>query len=231
MQLEELERRWQQLDQKLDRSLALQTRLAREVVLRPVRRRLHRWGVWPAIDLAFGVGVFLFVGSFVAGHGPDWRLELPAIAVMAGAVGLSADSIRQLKRLSELDWCGPVAGIQSSLERLRADRIRQFKWVMLLSPLVGFCGLMVAIHWLVARLPVDGDRILDRIDPGWVAGNYLFGVLFVPLGYYVARLLAYKGRGQPWWQAVLDGISGNSLKAAARDLEQWASLSSGRTGF
>jgi len=51
---------------------------------------------------------------------------------------LLAASIRQLERVAKLDWCGPVAEIQSSLERLRVVKIRQFKWIMLLSPLVGF---------------------------------------------------------------------------------------------
>jgi hypothetical protein len=49
-------------------------------------------------------------------------------------------------------------------------------------------------------------------------------VLFVPLGYLVARVLATRCHGHRWWQAVLDDISGNSLKVAALDVERWASL-------
>ena len=118
----------------------------------------------------------------------------------------------------------PVAEIQSSLARLRVAKIRQFKWIILLSPLVGFCGLMVGLYWFFGRLSDDRVNILDQLDPWWIVANYAFGVLFVPMGYFSARVLAERCHRHRWWQAVLDGISGNSLKAAALDVERWASL-------
>jgi hypothetical protein len=177
----------------------------------------------------FCVGVLLLGSAYLRDHWRDTRLAAPAGVVVAGAAALLADSIRQLARVAELDWGGPVAEIQGSLERLRVARIRQFKWVILLAPLMGFCGLVVGLHGL------SGGRvnIPDAFDPWWVAANYAFGVLFVPLGYLAARALADRCRGRPWWRAVLDDIAGNSLRAASQDVERWASLrqeDSGRGG-
>jgi hypothetical protein len=70
--------------------------------------------------------------------------------------------------------------------------------------------------------PAARVNILDKLNP-WIVANYAFGVLFVPLGYLVARVLAERCHRHRWWQAVLD-ISGRSLKVAALDVERWASL-------
>lgn len=224
MRLEELHEQWQRLDQKLDQSLALQTELARRLVMQPARQRVTRMAVWPAIDIVACVGGLLLCGAFLGGHWRDWRLVAPASVVMLCGIALLISSILQLDRVSRLDWSGPVAEIQGSLERLRSVKIQQFKWIILLSPLLGFCGLMVGLHWLVERLSDHRVNIFDKLDPSWIVGNYIFGVLFVPLGYFVARLLAERCQGYRWWQAVLDDISGRSLKAAALDVGRWASL-------
>lgn len=224
MQLEELQQQWQWLDQKLDQSLALETELVRRVVMQPARRCVNRLAVWPAIDIVFCAGGLLLGGAFLSDHWRDWQLVAPASAVMIGLFALLADSIRQLQRVAALDWGGPVAEIQGSLERLRVAKIRQFKWIILLAPLVGFCGLMVGLHWLFGGLSDDRVNILHKLNPWWIGANYAFGVLFVPLGYLVARVLAKRCHSHRWWQAVLDDISGNSLKAAALDVERWANL-------
>lgn len=224
MQLEELQQQWRRLDQKLDRSLALETELVRRVVMQPARRRVNRLAFWPAVDVAFCVGVLLLGGAFVSGHWRNWDLMMPTSTVMIGVIALLASSIHQLERMAALDWSGPVAEIQRSLERLRGAKIRQFKWIILLSPLVGFCAFVVGLHWLFEWLTGDRVNILDKIDPWWIVANYAFGALCVPLGYYLARVLAERCHHYRWWQAVLDDISGKSLKAAALDVERWASL-------
>ncbi|MDG3006960.1 hypothetical protein [Paludisphaera mucosa] len=224
MELEELQQEWRRLDQKLDRSLSLQTELVRQVVMPPARRRVRRLAVWPAIDVAFCVFGLILVGTFVSGHGSEWRLLAPAIAVMIGFIALLASSIRQLAAVGRIEWSGPVAEIQAALERLRVAKIRQFKWVMLHSPLLGFCGFLVGAHWLFDWLTEGRVDVLARLDARWVAANYAFGVLFALAGRHVARWLAARWAGRPWWRATLDGVSGESLRAAARDVDHWASL-------
>jgi hypothetical protein len=224
MQFEDLQRQWQRLEEKLDRSLALEAELARRVVVEPARRRVNRLALWIAIDVACCVGVLLVGATFLAGEWRDWRFVLPASAVALSALALLVDSILQLDRVTALDWSGPVARIQVSLEQLRVAKIRQFKWIMLLSPLVGFCGLMAGGHGLLQWLSGGRANLLDQLDPWWFVGNFAFGVLFVPLGYLAARVLARRCHRNRWWQAVLDDISGKNLNSAALDVERWASL-------
>jgi hypothetical protein len=231
MQLEELQQKWQRLDEKLDQSLAIQTELLRQSGVRPVRRRIRQFAVWPAIDLAFGAGVALFAGSVLGDHWRDGQLAAPALVLLGSAVALAISSVLQLRHVAELDWCGPIAEIQSALQRLQTLKIRQFKWIILCSPLVGFCALMVALQWPFAEGYVPRRiHIMDRVDPWWVLGNYAFGILFVPVGYFVARFLSQRYQRQQWWRAAVQDISGNSLKSAVRDCEHWASLLGPKNG-
>jgi len=173
---------------------------------------------------AFWIAGLLIAGLAVSQQWQDWRLMLPASVVAVSFLTLLIDSVRQLEQVSAVDWTGPVAVIQETLERLPVATIRQFKWITLLSPLVGFCGLLVAekgvLNW------VSGGRadLLSKFDRWWIVSNILFGVLFVPAGYFIARKLGQKCHRHRWWQSVLDGISGTSLKAAMQEVDRWASL-------
>lgn len=139
---------------------------------------------------------------------------------MLAAVALLQGSVRQLMRLSDLDWTGPVADIQAALGRIRLAKIRPFKRVILFGPLVAFCGCVLVFTQLTRGHPAA----LDKLDGPWVLYNCGFGFLFVPLGYLTAAL-ARRCRRHPWWQSVLDDISGTTLKSAAHDVDRWARLS------
>lgn len=224
MEPEELQEQWRRLERKLDQSLALETELVRQVMMQPTRRRVNRLAIWPMLDVLFCVGVLSLSGMSLAANSDDWRLVAPAILVMTSAIALLVDSLRQRERVSRLDWSGPVAEIQSTLEGLRVAKIRQFKWVILFSPLIGFSGFVVGLQGLVGWFTHHRVNIFDKWNSWWVVSNYVFGLLFVALGYQIAGILARRCHQRSWWQAVLDGISGTSLKAATRDVERWASL-------
>ena len=221
MQLEELQRQWHRLDEKLAQTLTLERELLRQAMLPASRRRVQRLAIWPALDVAFCLGILLLTGAFLNHHWPVPSLVGPTIVVMVAAVLLLIGSIRQLARVAEVDWCGPVVEIQRALSQLRIDKVRQFKWVLLASPLVGFSGLIVGLQWLLDRLP-EPHFILEKLDPWWIAANYLFGVLFIPCGYAVVRHLAQRYHTRGWWQRVLDDVSGTSINRARRELEHWA---------
>lgn len=223
MKLEELHEQWRQLDQKLDRTLALGSELMREIVFQPARRRVHRLAFWPVFDLLFCVSVILFGVAFLGSRPRDENQVVPAVVLIVGTLGYLASCVWQLHLISLLDWSGPVAAIQAVLEQLRVMRIRQFKWIILLSPLLGFCALMIGLHWLFEWLTVDRVKILSQLN-AWIAANYLFGVMFIPVGYFLAGVLARRCSHYSWWQTILDDISGKNLKSATLDVQRWASL-------
>jgi hypothetical protein len=224
VQLEELQQQWNRLDQKVERALSLETELVRRVIVQPARTRVQRQAFWPAIDIALCVGGILLIALFDRNHRHDWRAMAPAGVATLSLIALFATSVRQLQLVAEIDWTRPVAEIQRALERLRLAKIRQFKWVILLAPLVGFCGLVVALQWLITWASAGQHGMFDKFEHRWIVANYVFGVLFIPLGYTIARMLAARCGHHRWWQSVLDDISGKSLKSAAADIDRWARL-------
>lgn len=80
MELDQLQERWRQLDEKLGRTLATNAALLQQIGLQRTRRHIDRLAVLPAIDLAFGVGVLLVTGSFLGDHWPEPTLVLPCWA-------------------------------------------------------------------------------------------------------------------------------------------------------
>ncbi|HMP01876.1 MAG TPA: hypothetical protein PKD86_06625 [Gemmatales bacterium] len=227
MQLEQLQAQWRQLDQTLKQTLALQQEVFRQAVIAPARRRVHWLAFWPGLDVAFCCIVMLLGGAFLSSHWSEPRLVVPAAVVMAAALALLISSVRQLVLLGELDWSGPVAAIQHALQRLKVQKIRQFKWVMLLAPLVGFSGLVVGLQAGLGWLTDGRVDVVERLGSAWMLANYAFGLAFVPVGGIVADWLARRYQGQGWWRAVLDDISGASLNAAAREVERWVRLEQG----
>ncbi len=223
MQLEELQQQWQRLDEKLERTLNMDSEILRLTVTRPARQRMNRSAIWPALDVAFCLAILLVTAPFLGRHWPNWSLVGPTVVVIMAAIALMIDSIRQLIRVSEINWSGSVVDIQSSLSRLHMAKIRQFKWVILLSPLVWICGLIVGLQWLMDWAP-EPHFILDKLSPAYVAGNYAFGVLFIVFGHAIVRFLAARFGNRGWWQRALADISGSSMKKTTEELERWASL-------
>ena len=218
MELDQLQERWCQLDHKLDRALATNPALLRQIVLQGTRRHINRLAVWPVIDLAFGGGVLLVTGSFLGDHWPEPTLAAPALALMVATVLFVIGNVRQLASASRVAWDGPIAEIQLAVSRLRHARIRQFKWIILLSPLLWICAMTVG-----SKLVLDVN-VIKAFDPAWVVANIAFGLLFVPAGVVIARALGRRWQHHSFWRNLLDDISGRSLASAQQDLNRWAEL-------
>ena len=223
MQLEELRQQWQRVEEKIDRTLAIEDELVRQVVLSTTRGRINRGAIWPVLDVAFGLAVVLFSGSFLGDHHNTWSLAAPAGIVLVAATVYLVDSVYRLVQMARINWSETIVEIQTSLAQIRVGRLRQFKWVILFSPLVGFSALIVVVQWLLDRLP-EQHFILNEVDPVWVAANFIFGVLFVPLGYLAIRFLAKRYRTRGWFQDFLDDLSGTSVRRAEQEVERWIHL-------
>ncbi|MDG2383381.1 MAG: hypothetical protein P8N76_17050 [Pirellulaceae bacterium] len=223
MQFEELEQQWKQLDNKFDQLLRIERRILEEVAKKPAQNRVARLAIWPSLDLVFCLLVALVFGGILGDHWQETSIAGPAFLVLAAAILLLISSIWQLVQLASINWSHTVKTIQCSLTSLRMMKIRQFKWIILLSPLVGFSAFLAGLQWVNHR-QVDPLLPFEALDPIWVVTNYTFGLAFIPLGYLASRFAARRYQSRDWFRCLLDNVSGIHLQLTQQELQAWQDL-------
>ncbi len=147
-------------------------------------------------------------------------LMLPVLVLIAGAIAMCVSSIRQIVLLTEMDWSGPVVSIQRKLSSLHVVQTRQIYWILLMSPIVGFCRLIVVLQWLLDFLP-EPHSIFEKLNAHWLWSNVVFGIAFVVVGYLATRFFASRFRNHSWWKNIEESLAGRTVVCALADLDQW----------
>jgi hypothetical protein len=205
MELDDLKKRWEEQDRKLDASIRLDTALLRASVLGKTGTALRLLVASLVIDLA----IALWLGSFVADHVAQTRFLVPGAALLVGVIALAILSVRQIEALSQVDYDAPIVTIQKRLESLRVERIRSVKWTLLLAPLAWTPLLIVAQKALVG---VDAYAIFDT---AWLAGNVVFGLLVIAVAVWVSRRYEDRMERSPLVRSLMRDLAGYNLNAAA----------------
>ena len=219
MGLEELRKKHQQLDARLEQLATTQADMLRCSIATTTRGHVRRAKLGPLLDIFFYLTVFTLSGAFIGNHWGVWSLVAPAAFIMLYATVLFIDSIRRLAQLSLLDWDGPLAKIQEILARFRYERVRQLKWLLLFSPLLGTSTLILLLQSVLDQSAATKNA-LDLINPVWLGGMLAFGIAFVPLGYFA---LQHLGKFD-WARRVADALSGSGARQAEAEARRWAEL-------
>jgi len=216
MELDDLKAAWTAHGAMLERGVAINERLLREVMLRKVRARLTPYVVWRALEVALGAVVLFAVMSVIAAHGgePRYLVVGGPLAVFVGAA--TATSAYLLVHAVQLDYGGPVTGLQRAVAQLRAAEYRALKWALLGG----------VVFWLPAALvlfeALTGVDALARADLAWLVANLAFGVLVLAVGQAMSRKFVERADLSPWTRRVVDAVSGRALRLATGDLAELA---------
>ncbi len=205
MELDEFQTRWAGQDVKLEQLLRL---TLRQGPLRRVRSALQRLRTGLAIEVAINALAVFALGAFIADHLGAVRFLLPAVVLDVAAVALVATTARQWFLAGEVDYDGPVTVSQRQLERLRVLRIRETKWVLLLSPLLWTPLLIVALQALF------GLDAYTALGTPYLCANLLFGVAFIPLMRWGARRWGPRLEESGWARRWAQALAGTSLTEA-----------------
>lgn len=208
MELDDLKRRWEAQDPKLDAGLRLNLSLVQATVLQKTRGAL-RWvsaGLW--VGLMMNVVSVLLLGSFWFDHLHEPRFLIPGLVLHLAAIALLATGVRQLVALSQIDYGAPVVEIQRRLGAIRTEREREILWVFLASPLLWTPLLIVGVRGL---LGIDPYLFLG---PRYLAANVAAGLAVLLLGGWIARRYASRVERSPRLQAFLHTLAGDRLNRA-----------------
>lgn len=216
MQLDDLKEAWAARDAALERSLAIDERILRELMLRKVRFALAPYVLWRALEVALGVAALLVVVPILAAHVAEPRYVLVGGALAVFTAGVGALSAYLLVNGLRLDYDGPVTAIQREVERLALVEYRAFKWALLGG----------VVLWLPATLllleALSGVAFLARVELPWLAGNLLFGLVVLALLQALSRRYVERTDLSPWARRVVDGVTSRSLHAVSNHLAELA---------
>jgi hypothetical protein len=218
MQLDDLKAAWAAHGAALDRTLGINERLLREVMLRKVRFALfpYRLGLW--LEIAFGALTAVLSGSVLASHPGDVRYVGLAGAVGAFAIVMTAMSIHLLVRLARLDYGGPVTAMQREVEITKLFAYRVFKWALLGGTVFWLPAAMVLFEGAL------GVPAIARANWLYVGANIVFGLLLLVVGHLLARKYLERADLRPWARRLVDHISGRRLASVTRSLAELSSF-------
>jgi hypothetical protein len=216
MELDDLKKRWEEQDAKLNASLTLNTRLLLASGLGKTESALGRLSRFLVAGLVVNFVATLWLGSFLAEHVREPRFLIPGAALHLGVIALLFAGVRQLVALKRIDLGEPVVTIQKQMESLRVERLRAVKWTLLLAPLAWVPLLVVVLKGFFG---LDALAILDF---WWLAVNAFLGVLVLAAALFVSRRYADRMVDSPLARRFMKELAGHNLTAAKSHLDALA---------
>lgn len=216
MELDDLKKRWQALDAKLDGALRLNRRILDEHILSRADKAMTRHLFSLAAELALGIVAVLLTGSFVADHVGEVHFLVPGLALHVFVIAQIGTLVRQIVATRQVDYGAPLVEVQKRVERLRAASIRTTMWTLLLAPLLWTPLFVVALK---ALLGVDAYA---TFGVRYLAVNVAVGLVVLALGQLASRRYATRFLDSPRATRLMRALAGTNLTAAAGFLDSLA---------
>lgn len=216
MQLDDWKGAWAAHASALERSLSIDERLLREVLLRKVRFALAPYVLWRALDVVLGIAAILVVVPVLAAHVSEPRYVVIAGAVAAFAILITALCAYSLVNSLQLDYDGPVTAIQRDVARLQIVEYRTIRWALLGGIVLWLPASLVAYEALT------GIDALARVHLAYLVANLVFGLVLFAIGQWWSRKYVERSDPKPWARRFVVALSGRSLRSATALLAELA---------
>lgn len=198
--------------------MRLDARLLREATAARRRTYLRRESGLMLPALLLNLVAVGWLGSFLGDHVGEPRFAIPAAVLLGAAVFVVATSLRQLVLWWRIDHDAPVVAHQRQLERIKLERVRVTKLLLLASPLLWTPLIIVSLE---ALFDADAYRLLGV---AFLAANLLFGVAAIPVLLFLARRYGERLVGRPLLRRLADDVAGRNLDAALDYLRSLAAF-------
>lgn len=208
MNFDDIKNQWSAFDKKLDNSIKLNTLLLKEVSLNKTNSFLRRLSLSIYIELILSFFVLMVLGNFIWNNLQEIKFLIPAISLDLFVIFLVHSGVRQLIAINSIDFSEPIITNQKKLESLKVRRINETKMVFLVSPLLWVPLLIVIVRGITGLDPYS------IFSASWLVGNFLFGLVVIPLVLWVSRRYSHKFQSSPLVRAIMNDIAGHSLNEA-----------------
>ena len=211
MELDDLKTAWQEMERRLDKSDALNTRLITQTHLDKAYSAIRRFGLAQTVELAIWFAVVVTVAPFWIEHRATTHLLVSGLVLHAYGVAAICAGVVQLLMIARIRYTGPVLVMQKRISQLRRVRIQST------------LALGLPWWWLWIPASIVGTKWLFDVDIyafGWVAASLAFGAG----GMLLTLLLARRHINRPGASALVrrlaDDFAGCSLNRARQELAE-----------
>jgi len=168
IEMTELQNAWRGMEERLARQELALTRVRERRTLDSLqaRLRLTSAGLW--LQLAIGMLVVLWAGSYWFDHLGEPHLVAYGVGVHLWGIGLLAASALQLTRLSQVDYRAPVLEVQRRMLALRRSRVASERALLI----AGSVGWVPVVFIALASIGMD----VWRRSPDLVLWNLVAGI-------------------------------------------------------
>jgi len=218
LELDDLKDLWCAHHAALERSLAIEERLLKEVLLRKVRIALAPSVIYRCLEVAAGLAALVAFVRVLATHLAEPRYVVVAGGLVAFTLAMTVACAALLVRILTLDYSAPVATTQRAVERLKVAEVRTLKWALLGGTVIWLPLALVLFESLT------GVGLLARVDAAWLAGNLLVGLALLGFGQVLSRrYVERKGAGTPaHW--LVEALSSRPVRSASAHLKELAAF-------
>jgi hypothetical protein len=214
MNLDDLQKVWIERDQRLEKSIQLNTRLLREARADRYGTSVRRQSLVDfLIQLPFALLTIAVLGRFIAAHIDELKFAFPAIALDAWCIAMLAALIQQFVAMRHLDLGQPVITLQRRLALIKINRLRLLKWSFLTGLVLWTAPLMI----VVAKGFFNVDLYAAS---GFLIINVVVTVIMAALLIWLLKRYAGRFQHSFFGKEILDSLAGRDLAKATAFLDQ-----------
>jgi hypothetical protein len=218
MTLDDMKPVWAAHGAALSRSLSINERLLRELLVRKARRSMLPYLVWRIVEVATGGVAVGLMAPVVFAHASSPRYLVVGGLAVGFAVAMTALHAYLLVAGSALGYDRPVTELRRDLDRLVLAEVRALKWALLGGILT---WLPIALLLLEA---FSGLAALGRVPLPWLMANLAFGVVAIVLGHRWSQRVLERRDLPPTTRRIVDALAGRSLRAARAHIAELAAF-------
>lgn len=179
MEMDELEQAWARLDERLGHQDALLQQVRRLQGVDAARSRLRLVSVGQLVQLAIGLAIVVWAGSYWHAHLGQAHLVVYGVALHLYGIALLVGAALQLVQLARVDYRQPVLELQRRLLALRRLRSRSERALLM-------AGMVAWVPLVFIGLNAIGQDVWPS-RPGVVWFNLGVGVALALLVAWLAR--------------------------------------------
>jgi hypothetical protein len=213
---DDLCRAWERHTGLLQRSLAINEHLLRDLIGKQLRRTVAPGVVGRALEVVAGAALTAAAVSALAAHPGSPRYWIGAGAVAAFAAGVAITAARALWALTQLEPALPVVVLRRMADRAALFEYRALKWAVLGGVLCWLPALLVVAE------AATGVPALARVPGAYLAANLALGAAAVGAGHALARRHLERPDRSPRARRVLDALAGSTIRRLRARIDELA---------